>query len=119
MTIIITDKLVNDTFDEINRLLFFSQLEKPKFEIENLDTEFSYCFKEEGDAEYTLGISNDFDKIEHFRYIMMIEMIRLYQMRDLEEEPSFNSMYSILEYNGFKKIKNIEDPHSDIDMTNY
>ncbi len=100
------------TFDEVNRVLFFDQLDDPDLTIESAATEYSNTFVD-SDGEFHLNIARNFAKREHFKYVLVLEMIRLYQMMVLDEEPEFNSLYSVFEYNAWKKFTDIEDPMGD------
>lgn len=104
------------TFNEINKVLFFSQLRVEEAVImidAALDTEFAYCYREIDNMIY-LGVIDVFKKEAHFRYVLMHEMIKLYQYQVQDVEPSYNHTFHSFHNSALKKFKNtICDPHDD------
>lgn len=111
---------LRSTFEEINRILFFSQLnyQNIHIEIEALTNEYSYCYRELYDVYPTLGLTYEWENLAQFRFVLMYEMIRLYRYQIMDEEPKYDSLFSVFEYHGLKKITNIEDPHEEIELEN-
>lgn len=114
----ISGDILYRTFNEINKVLFFSQLRVEEAVImidASLDTEFAYCYREIDNMIY-LGVIDCFQKESHFRYVLMHEMIKLYQYQIQDVEPSYNTTFHSFQNSGLKKFKGtICDPHNDED----
>lgn len=117
----IDGSVIYKTFNEINRVLFFNQLRAEEAVImvdASLDTEYSYCYREIDGMIY-LGLVDSFKKESHFRYIMMLEMIRLYQYQVQNKEPTYNETFKTFHNAALKKFKDtMKDPHEDIELSN-
>lgn len=80
----------------------------------SLDTEYAYCYLEDVDNTIYLGITDSFKKEEHFRFVLMNEMIRLYQYQILNTEPKYGPTFYSFHNSGMKKFKGtMIDPHED------
>ncbi len=97
-------------FDEINRVLFFSQVVWPDMTILTSAHDFInslIC----SDGSTSLTISQNFAREQHYMYVLVHEMIALYEYQVTGEKCKYSTFFSIYSNHAWKKFGDrIEDP---------
>jgi hypothetical protein len=88
------------TMKQINSLIFDDRIDLDRVEvvIEDLDTEWGYCIKEEEDPYPVLGVADEFPTATDLAETLAHEMVHLYQYQILKMEPDHGKT--------FKEFKN-------------
>jgi len=77
----VTEEIVRKEMDKINDEVFasFLYIDDIELDIDTLDTEWGFCFDEEGTT--VLGLNDEFEDKEQFRTILAHEMIHALQLQ--------------------------------------
>lgn len=89
-------------FEEVNKVLFFSQVIEPEMTILKSVHNFSSVLSRDGKVE--LIVSKTFESEEYFYFRVVAEMVRIYEEAVTGEPCKFDQLFNVYMHHAWNKL---------------